>query len=87
MTLTERYAVKYGKSKKDAAVDVAMVIGVIQDALMTEGKAMLSNLGTLKVVERAARTQRNPQNGELINCPAYKTVRFSAYKGFKDALK
>jgi DNA-binding protein HU-beta len=87
MTLTERYAVKYGKNKKDAAVEVAMMIGVLQDALMEDGEAKLSNLGTLKVVERAARTQRNPQNGELINCPAYKTVRFSAYKGFKNALK
>jgi len=87
MTLTERYAVKYGKNKKEAAIDVAMMIGVIQDALLEDGDAKLNNLGTLKVVERAGRKQRNPRTGEEIQCPAYKTVRFNVYKGFKEALK
>ena len=87
MTLTERYAVKFGKNKKEAAVDVGMLIGTLQDALWEDGEVKLNNLGTLKVVERAERKQRNPRTGEEILCPAYKTVRFNVYKGFKDSLK
>ncbi len=86
MTLTERYAVKYNKNKKEAAVDVAMMIGVLQDALHEDGEVKINNFGTLKVVSRAARRQRNPRTGEEITCPAYKTVKFNVYREFKNTL-
>ncbi|MGI4784616.1 MAG: HU family DNA-binding protein, partial [Janthinobacterium lividum] len=36
--------------------------------------------------KRAARTGRNPRTGEAIKIPATKTVKFTAGKGFKDAV-
>jgi DNA-binding protein HU-beta len=46
----------------------------------------LIGFGSFGAGERAARTGRNPQTGETIEIAAAKTVKFTAGKGFKDAV-
>jgi len=43
----------------------------------------LTDFGSFKVVERAAKEGRNPQTGEPIEIPAKKVVKFEAGKGLK----
>ena len=44
----------------------------------------LSGFGTFKVVERQARTGRNPKTGENIPIPAHKAVKFVPGKTLRD---
>lgn len=61
--------------------------GVAAAELLGEGEVPLPGLGKLKANRRAARKGRNPKTGEAINIPAKTTVKFSAGKELKDALK
>jgi len=47
----------------------------------------LPGIGSFSVVQRAARTGRNPQTGKTITIPARKAVKFSVAKGLSDGLK
>lgn len=47
----------------------------------------LPGIGSFGVVQRAARTGRNPQTGKTITIPARKAVKFSVAKGLSDSLK
>ena len=49
-------------------------------------KVQLLGFGTFEQKERAARTARNPQTGEMIEVAASKAVVFKPGKGFKDAV-
>ena len=44
------------------------------------------DLGSFKVVDRAAREGRNPQTGAKIQIPASKSVKFSAAQGLRDQI-
>ncbi len=59
----------------------------IQDA-MAEGEEIdLYGFGKFSVVERAARTGRNPKTGEPLEIAASNSVKFKAAKAFRDAIK
>lgn len=47
----------------------------------------LPGIGSFSVVQRAARTGRNPQTGNTITIPARKAVKFTVAKGLSDDLK
>ena len=47
----------------------------------------LPGVGSLSVVQRAARTGRNPQTGKPLTIPARKAVKFSVAKALADSLK
>lgn len=53
---------------------------------LKEGKTVRTDIGSFKVVERAARTCRNPRTGEEISVPARKVVKFTLSKKLKDRL-
>lgn len=86
MTLAERYAEKFNVSKKEAQQILANVGGTIHDALDQDGRAVLNNIGIIKVVERDERKGRNPQTGKNITIPAHKTVKMTPCKGYKEYL-
>lgn len=46
----------------------------------------IPDIGKLVVVDRAARTGRNPKTGETIQIPAKKAVKFRVAKACKDAI-
>ena len=74
-------------SKKDAEKALVAFTNIVADTLVDGDKVQLVGFGTFEVVERAARTGRNPQTGESIEIGASKSPKFKAGKAFKDAVK
>lgn len=70
----------------DAHKFILAFTDVIEETLLNEGSIAFSGLGTLKIVERAARKGRNPRTGQEIDIPAKKTATFTAAKALKEAL-
>ena len=64
----------------DALVELA------KNKLMAGEDFVLPCLGALKAKEQKARQARNPITGAIVDVPAKKAVRFTAYKQLKDAL-
>lgn len=84
--LVAEVAEQVGLTKKDAAAAVTAVTDIIMDEVANGGEVALVGFGTFKSGERAARTGRNPQNGEEIQIPAATVPKFKAGKAFKDAV-
>lgn len=74
-------------SKKDVEKVINAFTNVVADALVDGDKVQLVGFGTFEVVERAARTGRNPHTGETIEIVASKSPKFKAGKALKDAVK
>ena len=60
---------------------------VLAKAVKNGKGARLPGVGSFSVVQRAARTGRNPQSGKPINIPARKAVKFSVAKALAASLK
>lgn len=76
-----------GLSKSDAARALDATMNAIKKALKKNQKVTLVGFGTFSVSKRKARKGRNPKTGEAIKIPAAKVPKFTAGKGFKDAIK
>jgi DNA-binding protein HU-beta len=85
--LIEKVASGAGLSKADASRALGAVIGSITSALKKGQTVTLVGFGTFKVTKRKARKGRNPRTGETIAIKAAKVPKFTAGKGFKDAVK
>lgn len=59
----------------------------VKDALEKGETVTLIGFGTYSVVERKARTGRNPQTGKEIQIPAKKSVKFKAGKGLRETVE
>jgi DNA-binding protein HU-beta len=75
-----------GSTRKEAEVAVGSVLDAIVDGMTADGKVSLVGFGTFSVVDRAARTCRNPQTGESIDVPAKKAPKFKPSAALKDAV-
>ena len=73
-------------SKKDSEKALKAFIDVVTDELKKDHKVQLVGFGTLEVSERAARTGRNPQTGNVMEIAASKAPKFKAGKALKDAI-
>ena len=74
-------------SKKDAEKALTAFANIVSDTLVNGDKIAITGFGTFEVVERAARTGRNPQTGESIQIGASKSPKFKAGKALKDTVK
>lgn len=74
-------------SKKDAEKALTAFTNIVADTLVDGDRVSITGFGTFEVVERAARTGRNPQTGESIQIQASKSPKFKAGKALKDAIK
>lgn len=74
-------------SKKDVEKIINAFTSVVTDTLVDGDKVTITGFGTFEVVERAARTGRNPQTGETLEIAASKSPKFKAGKALKDAVK
>lgn len=74
-------------SKNDIDEVITAFTNVITNALVDGDRVTLSGFGTYEVVERAARTARNPKTGEPISVPASKVPKFKPGKTLKNAIK
>lgn len=77
-TMHEEGVTKINKSSIKAILEVANQR--IQIALCEEGKVKLHGLGSLNIVQRAARWGLNPRTLERIRIPSKKAVRFVSNK-------
>ncbi|WP_258187850.1 HU family DNA-binding protein [Trinickia symbiotica] len=84
--LIDAVASATGSSKAIAGEAIDAVIGAITEAVVKGDTVQLIGFGSFSQGERAARTGRNPSTGEEISIAAAKTVKFTAGKGFKDAV-
>lgn len=75
---------KSGLTKKDSEAALAAFIETVQDTLKKGEKVQLIGFGSFEVRERAARTGKNPLNGEVMNIPAAKVPAFKAGRALKD---
>jgi len=75
-------------SSKASAEKAYGAFCAILEGTIKKGKGTrLPGVGSFSVVQRAARTGRNPQSGKPINIPARKAVKFSVAKVLADSLK
>ena len=99
--LTAAIVKKTGFTKKDAEKALGTVteviaealaagekvqIAAITEALKAEDKVQIVGFGSFEVVNRAARTARNPRTGEQIEIAASKAPVFKAGKALKDSV-
>lgn len=73
------------KAKAAAALEAALT-GISTSLQKGESVALLG-FGSFLVAERAARTGRNPANGEELQIPACRQAKFRPGKALKDSLK
>lgn len=85
--LINEVAKQTGLTKKDSTAAVDAALSLITGALAQGKEVRLTGFGKFMVVNRAARTGRNPQTGEAIEIPATKAPFFHAGKELKDAVK
>lgn len=71
----------------DAGDLVNATIEAIAEALSSGEEVVLTGFGTFKIVDRPARTGRNPQTGEVVQIEASKAPVFKASKTLKDGIK
>jgi len=72
--------------RKQAEAAVAAVLDPIIGALCRGDEVKLNGLGAFEVVDRPARTGRNPQTGEAIAIAASRAVKFKVAKPLRDTL-
>lgn len=65
---------------------VNAALDAIVEALAEGEEVAILGFGAFKVAERAARTARNPQTGEIVEVPESKAVTFKVSKALKDKL-
>jgi len=82
--LVEQVSNWTGLTKKASREAVDAIASVITDTLARGEKVTLVGFGTFKVMQRKARTGRNPQAGQSIQIPAKKVPRFRPGKDLKD---
>ena len=89
MEITKKDVGNLVKAKTDLSAKttgevVDALLEVITEALADGDSVRFTGFGTFSVTERAARTGKNPRNGEMIEIAASKSVSFKAGKSLKD---
>ena len=84
--LTEAIIKKTKGTKTDTEDFINALIDAVKADLKKDGGLQLVGFGTFKVVKRAARVGRNPNNGREIKIPAKKVVKFTAGKTLKESV-
>jgi len=75
-----------GLAKADSERSLNSFLATAKNTIKEEGKLPLAGFGTFVVVNRKARTGRNPQTGAPIQIKASKVVRFRPGKELKESL-
>lgn len=80
----ETLAAKTGLTKKDVSSLLSNLAGLAYKE--AKNSFTIPGIGKLVLVNRKARTGRNPQTGAAIKIPAKKVVKFRVAKACKDAV-
>lgn len=84
--LLAEIASKAGLTKKDAESFLNAFTDTVSETLVKGDKIQLIGFGSFEVIDKAARTGKNPRTGEAITIPAAKAPKFKAGKALKDAV-
>ena len=84
--LIDAVAATTGESKASTGEAIDAILEAVTAAVTRGETVQLIGFGSFSTGARAERTGRNPSTGETITIPAAKTVKFTAGKGFKDAV-
>ena len=79
-----KIAEEHGIPKAKAERIIKGFFETVKSEVNENGSIQLYGLGTLKKVEKAERTGRNPKTGESIKIPKKNSIKFTAAKSFKD---
>lgn len=80
----EAYASKTRETKKRAEELVNDFLNLVEENLLEGNDVQFVGWGTFSVNEKQAREGRNPQNGEKIEIPAKRVVKFKVGKKLAD---
>ncbi|MDU1909614.1 HU family DNA-binding protein [Fusobacterium sp.] len=75
------------ETKADAERKAAAFLTVIEERLLKGEDVTFLGFGKFEVVDRAARTCRNPQTGKEMKVEAKKAVKFKASKTLSEKIK
>ena len=75
-----------GMTKVDSEKAVKAAIGAISGELAAGGKVTLIGFGTFSVMDRKARTGKNPRTGENIKIAAKKVAKFKPGKALGESV-
>jgi len=84
--LIDAIADKTGQTKVAAGEQVNAFFEIVTKSVVSGDSVQLVGFGSFSTGSRAARVGRNPSTGEEIQIAASKTVKFTAGKGFKEAV-
>lgn len=84
--LVDAIALKTGQTKADTKAFLDATLQTISDELVRGNEISLIGFAGFKVIQKAARSGRNPSTGEAIDIPAHKTVKVTIGKSLKDAV-
>jgi len=85
--LIDKIATDAGLSKVDAKRALDAFVGATTEELKKkDGRISLVGFGSFTVAKRAARTGRNPKNGDAIEIAAKNVVRFKTGSDLADAI-
>lgn len=79
-------AEKTNLSKKEVDAFLEALTAIAYKEAKSVGKFTLPGFGILKLVQRAARSGRNPATGETIQIPAKTVVKMTLSKAAKEAI-
>ena len=82
--LVQTLASKFDLNNGDAAETVKVVLEAIAESLENGERIEIRGFGSFHVVERAARTGRNPKTGESVSVPSKKVPHFKPGKELKE---
>ena len=82
--LIEAVALESGLTKVDARKAVDAFVKTAGEQLKQGEKLVLVGFGTFSVIERPARTGRNPQTGEKLEIAKRKIIKFKAGSELND---
>lgn len=85
--ITARVATRLNSSGAQGEAALNAVLGVIQDALSSGDKVVLTGFGTFWVANVKDRRVRSIGNGELTTIPGHKLVRFRGGQDLSTSVK
>ena len=86
-TINKMQELVEGSTKKECEKYLTAFLQAMEYAIENKEEIKLAGYFGMKSVERASRTGRNPQNGEVIQIPAKNAIKTTIYKTLKDLVK
>jgi DNA-binding protein HU-beta len=85
--LIDAIAKEASLTKVDARKFLEAFVNVTSTSLVSGDKVTLFGFGTFSIIERVAKTGRNPSTGAVLQIPAKKVVKFKASLELKGKVK